>query len=218
MRSIVIENYKTTLSLTKRQEEILIGTILGDVHLEKLYTPELSRLKVEHSYKQKDYVNWLYSEFKNWVRTEPKSKIKNVWGKIHTNYGFCTYGHRLLGNFQKEFYQEKKKIIPADLIKGITPLVLAVWYMDDGSIKSSKHKGVFLNTQSFNKEGVGELQNILKNKFGVMTTTRTVPGGKQIYLGGKSGEKFIEIIHPYIIPSLKYKIPRVLRLTELPKE
>ena len=34
MRSVVIENYKQMLSLTKRQEEILIGMILGDGHLE----------------------------------------------------------------------------------------------------------------------------------------------------------------------------------------
>ena len=218
MRSIVIENYKTTLSLTQRQKEILIGMILGDGHLEKLYTPELSRLKVEHSYKQKDYVDWLYNEFKNWVRTGPKSKIKKVWGKIHKNYGFCTYGHRLLGNFQREFYQDRIKVIPNNLIENITPLVLAVWYMDDGSIKSNKHKGVFLNTQSFSKEGVKELQNILDKKFGIPSLTRKDETGEQIYLGGKSGEQFINIIESLVISSLKYKIPRVLRLTELPKE
>ena len=218
MRSIVIENYKQTLSLTKRQEEILIGMILGDGHLEKLYTPELSRLKVEHSYKQKDYVDWLYQEFKNWVRTEPKVKIKKVWGKIHTNYGFTTYGHKLLGNFQNEFYdKDKKKVISISLIKNITPLVLAIWYMDDGSVKSSKHKGVFLNTQSFNREGIKELQNILEKKFGISSSTRKDETGEQIYLGGNSGEKFIRIIESFVIPSLKYKIPRVLRLTELPK-
>jgi len=146
MRSVVIENYKQMLSLTKRQEEILIGMILGDGHLEKLYTPGLGRLKVEHSFKQKDYVDWLYAEFKNWVRTKPKPKVKKVWGKIHKNYGFSTYGHKLLGNFQREFYQDRIKVIPNNLINNITPLVLTVWYMDDGSIKSNKHKGVFLNT------------------------------------------------------------------------
>jgi len=57
MRSKVIEEYKSRLSLSKRQKEILIGLILGDGHLEKLYTPILGRLKVEHSYKQKDYVD-----------------------------------------------------------------------------------------------------------------------------------------------------------------
>ena len=218
MRSIVIESYKTTLSLTERQKEILIGMILGDGHLEKLYTPELSRLKVEHSYKQKDYVDWLYSEFQNWVRTEPKEKIKKVWDKIHKNYGFVTYGHRLLGNFQKEFYLNRKKIIPNNLSQSITPLSLAVWYMDDGSIKSNKHKGVFLNTQSFTEKDIKKLQNILQEKFRISSIIRNDISGQQMYLGSDSGEKFINLIKPFLIESMKYKIPRVLRLTELPKE
>ena len=218
MRSRIIEEYKAKLSLSDRQKEILIGAILGDGHLEKLYTTELSRLKIEHSYKQKEYVNWFYEEFRNWVRTKPKQKIKKVFGKVHKNYGFCTYGHRLLGNFQKEFYTEKKKVIPNILLENITPLSLAVWYMDDGSIKSNKHKGVFLNTQSFSEKDVKILQSILENKFGIVSSTRKNETGEQIYLGGNSGEKFIKIIEPFIIPSMKYKIPRVLRLTELPKE
>ena len=163
MRSKTIEEYKTKLSLSKRQKEILIGVILGDGHLEGLYTPEIGRLKIEHSYKQREYVDWLYEEFKDWVRTKPKRKLKKVWNKIHCNYGFSTYGHRLLGYFQKGFYRERKKVIPSSLIKNITPLALAVWYMDDGSIKSNKHKGVFLNTQRFGKTDVKTLQGILDN-------------------------------------------------------
>ena len=217
MRSRVIEEYKNKLSLSKRQKEILIGMILGDGHLEKLYTPEIGRLKVEHSYKQREYVDWLYEEFKDWVRTKPKRKLKKVWNKIHCNYGFSTYGHRLLGYFQKEFYRERKKVIPSSLIKNITPLVLAVWYMDDGSIKSNRHKGIFLNTQSFNDCDVRKLQKILENKFGILSSTRKDEKGEQIYIGGKLGEKFVNVIRPYIIPSMRYKIPKVLRLTELPK-
>lgn len=218
MRSRIIEDYKNKLSLSDRQKEILIGTILGDGHLEKLYTPELSRLKIEHSYRQKEYVDWFYEEFKDWIRTKPKQKIKKVFGKIHKNYGFCTYGHRLLGNFQKNFYTEKKKVIPDDLLENITPLSLAVLYMDDGSIKSNKHKGVFLNTQSFNEKDVKILQSILEIKFGIASSTRKDETGEQIYLGGESGAKFIKIIEPFVISSMRYKIPKVLRLTELPKK
>ncbi len=218
MRSKEIEEYKSGLSLSKRQKEILIGLILGDGHLEKLYTPTLGRLKVEHSYKQKDYVNWLYEEFRNWVRSEPKSKKKNVWNKIYQNYGFLTYGHRLLGEFQEKFYREGKKIVPNDLEKNITPLGLAIWFMDDGSIKSKSHKGIFLNTQGFRENSVIKLQQMLQNKFGIKSTTKKDKNGKQIYLGGKSGEKFIALIKPHIISSMKYKIPRALRLTKLPKE
>ena len=217
MRSREIEEYKRKLFLSKKQKEILIGLILGDGHLEKLYTPTLGRLKVEQSYKNKNYVNWLYREFTNWVRSKPKSKEKKVWNKTYQNYGFLTYGHRLLGEFQETFYRRRKKIIPNDLEKDITPLGLAVWYMDDGSIKSTRHRGLFLNTQDFRISDVRKLQRILSGKFGISSSTRKDEKGVQIYLGGKSGEKFIEIIKPYIIPSMEYKIPRVLRLTKLPK-
>lgn len=211
MRSKKIEGYKSKLSLNDRQKEILIGLLLGDGHLEKLYTPTLGRLKIEHSYKQKDYVDWLYKEFKDWVGNKPKIKKKEVWGKIYQNYGFSTYGHKLLGKFQERFYVRKKKIIPNNLEKDITPLGLAIWYMDDGSIKSLKHKGLFLNTQCFKISGVRKLQKILHDKFTISSSTRKDKNGMQIYLGGKSGEKFILTVRPFIIPSMEYKIPRVLR-------
>jgi len=217
MRSKEIEEYKNKLSLSKRQKEILIGLILGDGHVEKLYTPTLGRLKVEHSYKQKDYVDWLYEEFRNWVRTKPRMRNIRAFGKVWQRYEFCTYGHQLLGEFQEKFYERKKKIVPSDLEKDMTPLGLAVWFMDDGSIKSRRHKGFFLNVQDFKKRDVRRLQKMLKNKFGISSSTRKDEKGEQIYLGGKRAEKFIEIIKSYIIPSMKYKIPRVLRLTKLPK-
>lgn len=222
MRSKEIEEYKSKLSFSKRQKEILIGVILGDGHLEKLYTPTSGKLKIEHSYKQKDYVDWLYREFRNWVRTKPRLRKVKTFGSVYWNYGFSTYGHQLLGEFRERFYKEKKKVVPNDLEKDITPLGLAVWYMDDGSIKSRKHKGVFLNTQGFEESELKKLQQILRNKFKIKSTTRDQTRNqktkKQIYFGGELGERFIAMIRSYIIPSMQYKIPRVLRLTKLPKK
>nr|NIN93147.1 hypothetical protein [bacterium]NIO20693.1 hypothetical protein [Candidatus Aenigmarchaeota archaeon] len=91
-----------------------------------------------------------------------------------------------------------------------TALGLAVWYMDDGSIKSRRHRGIFLNTQGFRDDDVGRLQHILMSKFGVASTTRKEKNGKQIYLGAEAGEDFIEIVRPYLIPAMHYKIPKVL--------
>lgn len=217
MRSRVIEEYKKTLSISKRQKDILLGVLLGDGHLEELYTPTLARLKIGHSIKQKLYVDWIYNEFKNWVRSKPRARDIKGFGKIHKIYEFSTYGHRLLSDFQRRFYKNKKKIVPNDLGKDTSLLSLAVWYMDDGSIKSQKHKGVFLNTQGFDFGSVKRLQRMLKDKFGVNSTTRNEKNGKQIYLGGENGANFIRLIEQDIIPSMRYKIPKVLRLTELPK-
>ena len=217
MLSKKIEEYKNGLFFSKRQKEILIGLLLGDGHLEKPYNSMTGRLKVEHSYKQKDYTDWLYKEFKNWVRSKPKIRELVVWGKARKNYRFCTYSHKILGALSGRFYGGERKNIPKDLEKKNKPFGLEGLYMDDGSIKSKRHRGVFLNTQGFKENDIKKLQKILKNKFGVDSKTRTEKNGKQIYLGGKSGERFIGIINPYIISSMKYKIPRVLRLTELPK-
>lgn len=93
--------------------------------------------------------------------------------------------------------------------------------MDDGSVKSSRHKGVFPNTQGFEDDELKMLQKILRKKFGIKSTTREQTRKqitkKQIYFGGESGERLIALIRPYIIPSMEYKIPRALRLTKLPK-
>jgi len=210
MRSREIEKYKSTLLLTLRQKEVLVGVLLGDGHLEKLYSPALARLKIEHSFKQKDYVDWLYQELRNWVRSKPKTKRSKSFGKNYLNYSFCTYGHRLLGDFHEIFYSGNIKIVPSKISKIITPLGLAIWYMDDGSVKSKRHKGIFLNTQSFSVLGIKRLQRMLKEKFLIQSTTKKDKNGLQIYIGGKNGEKFINLIRPFLLPCMLYKIPRVL--------
>ena len=210
MLSKEIEDYKLTLKLSPRQKEILVGVLLGDGHLERLYKPNLARLKIEHSVNQKEYVDWLHTEFKNWTRSEPRARKVKAFGRIYENYGFCTYGHKALGKFQAMFYKERNKIVPLNIEKLLTRLGLAIWYMDDGSIKSVKHKGVFLNTQGFKTDDIERLQNMLRNKFGINSTTRKEKNGKQIYIGGENGRKFIESIRQYIIFSMRYKIPKVL--------
>ncbi len=211
MRSRAIEKYKETLSLTSRQKEILVGSLLGDAHLESRYKLGSATLRIEHSYKQKEYVDWLHNEFKEWVRTPPRKRTRWRWGKEHNKFLFMTYGHKILGEFRELFYRNRIKIIPKNIESFLTPLSLAIWYMDDGSIKSSRHRGMFLNTQSFSPLEVKKLQRILKKKFLTETITRKDKNGLQIYILGKSAENFIGLIRPYIIPSMEYKIPKLLR-------
>lgn len=47
--------------LTQRQREILIGTLLGDAHLEK--NGEYTRVRIDHYEKHKEYIFWLAQEF-----------------------------------------------------------------------------------------------------------------------------------------------------------
>ena len=57
--------------ITKRQYEIILGTIMGDGYIQ-MTGKKNARLRFEHSEKQKDYINWKWQELKNWMQDKPK--------------------------------------------------------------------------------------------------------------------------------------------------
>lgn len=48
-------------SLTEEQKQILVGLLLGDGAMRK---KTHALLEINHSYSQKEYVDWLYQQFK----------------------------------------------------------------------------------------------------------------------------------------------------------
>lgn len=220
MRSKEIKEKAQRLKLTKMQREILIGTLLGDGHMETKNDGKTYRLRIEHSTKQKEYVKWLYEAFQDWVRTLPIARTRSVIvrgkAKEYERIGFVTLSTGSLRFYAKQFYRSKKKVVPKLIHRWLTPMVLAVWYMDDGSIKSNQHKTVLLNTHSFSDQDLKRLQKALKDCYGIETKLRKQKDGKQIYLLSETIDIFLNLIEPYIIPSMKYKLPKVW-LTQLPK-
>jgi hypothetical protein len=118
--------------VSKRQREILIGTILGDGYLQKTGKRN-ARLKLEHSEKQKDYIFWKYEELKNLMQDRPKriERFNPKWGKTYVYYRCQTHSMPLLGRYKRYFYDEGgKKKVPENIEKLLrSPLSLAVWYM-----------------------------------------------------------------------------------------
>ena len=206
MRSQQIENYKKTLKLTDRQRQIIIGTALGDGHLETPNKGRTYRLRIEHSLKQKAFVDWLYQELKPWVLSAPQIKKQIVNGKIFHKYWFNTVAHGSLRFYGQQFYQAKKKVVPKLIHRWLTPLSMAVWYMDDGSIKSKNHRARIINTQGFTKREVAILIRALKDKFAIQSQLRKQKEGYQIMILAESAIKFAKLIKPYLHSSMKYKI------------
>lgn len=206
MRSKVIEEYKKTLVLTSRQREILTGLLLGDGHLETQNDGRTYRLKVEQAVRKKEYVDWLFQEFQDFVRTEPKEKEKTRNESQTKNVGFSTLS---VGNFRfhaQQFYQEKKKVVPKRIGKLLSPLALAVWYMDDGSQKSSLHKAKILNTQGFRKQEIEQLIQVLEKNFNLQAKLRNQKDGYQIYIAAVSADRLKQIIKEHIVPCIRYKL------------
>ncbi len=204
MRSKEIENYKKNLRLTSIQRDIIVGLTLGDGHLETQNNGKSYRLKIEHSVFQKDYLDWLHGKFQEWVRMPPKLKFKN---KKPFSYHFSTYSHESLGFYGKQFYDNKKKIIPDIIEELLTPLSLAIWFMDDGSLKSKKHTTYVIHTLGFQRDELERIQKVLSKKFGIETTLhKQKEKYLRLYIPSGSAEKFKKIVSPYIIPSLRYKL------------
>ena len=199
--------------LTTEQKEILVGLTLGDGHLETVNGGRTYRLKVEHSLNQKDYTDWLYKKFKNLVLTKPQIKLQTVGDVEYQKYWFSTIGTGALRYYGQQFYVNRKKIVPKIIGKMVTALSLAVWFMDDGSLKSKHHRARIINTQGFDDISLERLRRMLAQRFLVRTTLRQQQEGKQLYIPSTEIEKFVSIIRPFIIPSMEYKI----KLTKLPK-
>jgi|SRR3989344_7379032 len=209
MRSNEIESYKKTLTLTDRQREVLIGTLLGDGHLETQNNGRTYRLKIEHTLWQKEYVDWLYELFRDWVTTSPRKRNQSVLGKPYEKYGFQTLSHGAFRFYAQQFYLKKRKILPRLLAKWLSPLVMAVWFMDDGSIKSNRHRALILNTQCFTRGENLKLIEVIQKKFGIIMSLRPQRNLYQLYIGSESVGTFADLIRPYILSSMRYKLGKL---------
>jgi hypothetical protein len=182
-------------SLSKTQSDIVIGTMLGDGYMR---CKTNAHLQITHSINQKEYVDWMYGVLKNCVLTQPKPYKGN--GK-RIGYRFFTRSLPCFTDIYKQFYKDKRKIIPPNL--KLNEQILAVWYMDDGSLCD---KSCYLNTQQFPEQEQLLLSRLLLKDFGL---TAKRDKDKQYYrlrFNVKESKKFVDLIRPYIIPSMAYKV------------
>ena len=185
-------------SLTQEQKSLIIGTILGDGYLRIIPRRKNAFLEVNHSIKQKDYVDWKYSVLQSIVKNGPKLR------KGNGNRIACRFYTRCLSEITdsfKYFYKDGKKIIPHDL--QINPFSLAVWYMDDGSRSGGS---VYLNTQQFSIEDQNKLQKFLLNQFNINSNLNKDKEYKRIRIIRADAKKFCDIIRKFVPQSMRYKL------------
>ena len=188
----------TVGSLTQYQLSIIIGSILGDGYLKIANGRNDAFLEINHSIKAKKYVDWKYQSLKDICKSGPKQRIID---ETRTAYRFYTRQHNELTKLYKMFYKNRKKIIPSSLV--LDPIILAIWFMDDGS-KSRKHD-VYLNTQQFSMKDQKKLLAKLR-KLNLRARLNKDKKYYRIRFLKESVSDFNRIIYPYIHASMKYKL------------
>lgn len=206
MNTKEIREYKETLKLNDLQKSILIGTLLGDGHLETQDKGKTYRLKVEHQLLQSDYTEWLYDQFKEWIRSGIYKKTK---ANNKEYVGFTTYSHGAFRFYAQQFYVDGKKKIPNLIRKLLDPISLAIWFMDDGSWKSEKHKTFIIHTLGFTKTDLEIVQKVMIDKFNIKTRLHKQKEKYwRLYIVSESAKDFENVIKPYtnLIQSMKAKM------------
>jgi hypothetical protein len=197
----------SNLILTQRQKAILIGSLLGDTTIELRW--KNARAKFDHSVIQKDYLFWKYSELKNLATGEPQLVHQSPhWktGKIYSNWHFSTKVLSELNFYRHIFYRDSKKIVPQNIQELLTdPISLAVWLMDDG-YKRNDCDAVRISTDAFSATEQQRLIVCLKNNFGLHSVLHKKGKWWNIYIPQPEMEKLRNLVTPYIIPSMRYKI------------
>ena len=89
--------------------------------------------------------------------------------------------------------------------KCITPLSLAIWYMDDG-FRRKDSKGFYLCTSSYTQEEHKVLQEVLFKRFMILTKVHHQREYLRMFIPSASANTFNGLIKPYVLPDLNYKL------------
>lgn len=196
------------MELSKKLHDITIGLLLGDGSFEKKKDTLGIRLQIKQQSKAKEYVEWLYGQFKGYCLSEVKFR------EDYKQYYFSTRYLREFQNLYSLFYKDGKKVIPSnlkDLLK--SPLSLAIWYMDDGSLdfRPKDHYAFYLASNCFSVEDSNKLKKVLLDNFDIKSIVyNNLCRGKRyprIYIGSEGRDSFCRTVQSHILNCFSYKLP-----------
>jgi ubiquinol-cytochrome c reductase cytochrome b subunit len=188
---------------------ILFGSLLGDAHAERRISGVGTRITFYQEGNHVEYINWLHNLISSrgyCSESIPKTSNRIIkGGKVRTIVRFRTWTYTSFNWIHDVWYVDGIKRIPSCIDIYLTPLALAIWIMDDGSKVS---QGLKLCTNSYTYSECLYLIKVLNDKFKLKTSVQSAGVKNQyiIYIWKESMPLLREIVNPYIIPEMKYKI------------
>jgi recombination protein RecA len=199
--------------LSEMQRQVILGSIMGDGNLSRPVRTEDSsaRFRMGHGVKQAAYLDWKVSLLGN----IPNSRTENAKHAVFADFTPLSE----LGELREIVYQgDGKRHFTWDYLKKLTPLALAIWYMDDGHL-AVRSKGA----QERTEDGSGRIEICLEamspgSRDRVIEYLRDSHGlDVRLHLKGVRGiahavftvsasEKFQRLVAPYVHPSMQYKL------------
>lgn len=199
----------------KDSRNLIIGLLLGDGTISNNNV-----FKLSHGYKQKEYLEWK-------IKLLNEHGIKNNGLKEYIstcgyNVNSIVYYSQLsiipfIKVLRRIIYKPIKNYANRKLLNRLSPLGLAIWYMDDGCINirktGDKIHGFYIRIATClykeqNQVIIDYFKEVWNISFYQFKEGRPGKNTYSLCCGTQEGIKFIELIKPYVesCPSMLYKI------------
>ncbi|MPZ61623.1 MAG: recombinase RecA [Propionibacteriales bacterium] len=202
--------------LSGQQWQVVLGSVMGDGNLSpNRYDRNGVRFRLGHGARQADYLDWKISLLGN----IPCSTRTNAKGAVFADFTPLPE----LAELQRTVYLgDGKRHLTWDYLKALTPLALAIWYMDDGSLtirsrgRQERTRGgsgrVQFGVEAMSEGSRDRLVEYLRDTHGIDSSWRYAGAAHKavLTLSTESSARFLELVAPYVHPSMDYKLlPRM---------
>lgn len=188
---------------------IIFGSLLGDAHAEKRLNGLGTRISFFQEGVHVEYLLYLHKLLSELGYCNPKVPVVTnrlgTKGKVRKIIRFSTWTYTSFNWIHDLWYKDKIKCVPECIGQYLTPLALAIWIMDDGA---KVGKGLKFSTNSFTYNECLILVKALNDNFNIKASIQSAGSNNQyiIYIWKESMDDLRNIVSPYIIPEMKYKI------------
>ncbi len=195
--------------LSPIQEQILLGKMLGDGSLFQTSTSA----SIGWGHVSKDLTEWTARGLGDLCSDNRGSRISGYGSRICTA---ITHSSVFILDKFESFIKDGHKIVPDWVADNLTPLAIAFWYMDDGSLgqhesqEDSQEDRALFAVCGFTETDCQVLIKALK-KFCITASYYISDGYSRLRLNANEAEKLFLLIAPYIPKSLQYKLPERYR-------
>lgn len=191
--------------LSPIQEQILLGKILGDATLCK----SSANYHVEFGHACKELTEWTCRGLQDLIATTNYSHTSGYGSLIHLARTHTSF---FISKKFQDFIVAGRKTIPVWVADELTPLAIAFWYMDDGSLghHSDQEDRAHFAPCSFTEDECRILIDGLA-RFGIKAIYYVSNGYSRLRLNSDDAERLFLLIAPYIPTPLQYKLPERYR-------
>jgi recombination protein RecA len=198
--------------LSDQQIQVILGALMGDGSLSPNRRGRSgTRFRMGHGAKQAAYLDWKVSLLGNIGHT----RTENVKGAVFADF---TPLPELAEVHDTVYFGDGKKHLTWEYLKSLTPLALAIWYMDDGCF-TVRSKGVQERTaggtgrieicvEAMSPGSRDRLAQYLRDtcELDVKLLSRGARQVSVLQFTTAASEKFQKMVAPYIHPSMDYKL------------